>query len=125
MKGAKKRTLGLATLSASLFATVPAMAHHGWSWTTGGDIELTGVIASARLGNPHGVLKVDVDGAIWTVEVGQPWRNERAGLSRGELAKGVEIRVIGEPSARAEDRLLKAETIFLGSREHVLYPERR
>jgi hypothetical protein len=60
-----------------------AMAHHGWRWTTGGNIELTGVITSAQLGNPHGVLTVDADGEIWRVEVGQPWRNERAGLKPG------------------------------------------
>lgn len=34
-----------------------------------------------QLGNLHGVLTVDVDGEDWTVEVGQPWRNERAGMS--------------------------------------------
>jgi hypothetical protein len=57
-----------------------ALAHHGWTWTTGGNIDLTGVIKTASLGNPHGVLTVDVEGETWTVEVGQPWRNERAGL---------------------------------------------
>ena len=40
--------------------------------------ELTGVIKSAKLGNPHGILKVNAkkDGKDeeWTVEVGQPWR---------------------------------------------------
>ena len=84
-----------------------ALAHHGWRWTTGGNIELTGIIASAQLGNPHGVLTIDADGQIWRVEVGQPWRNERAGLKQGDLKKGVEIRIVGEPAAdprRLQDR---------------------
>lgn len=101
-----------------------ALAHHGWAWTTGGNIELTGVIESVRLSNPHGVLEVDVEGETWTVEVGQPWRNERAGLVEGDLAEGVEIRVIGEPAADVSERRLKVERLYLGDREYILYPSR-
>ncbi len=101
-----------------------ALAHHGWSWTTGGNIELIGLIKSAQLGNPHGVLKVDAEGEIWTAEVGQPWRNERAGLKPGDLAVGVEVRIVGEPSADIKDKLVKAERIYIGSQEYVLYPSR-
>ena len=101
-----------------------ALAHHGWTWTTGGNIELTGIIASVKLGNPHGVVRVDVEGEIWTLEVGQPWRNERAGLKDGDLAEGVEIRAIGEPSAEISDKRMKVERLFLGKREYILYPNR-
>ena len=101
-----------------------ALAHHGWAWTTGNNIELTGVIAEARLGNPHGLLEVDVEGETWTVEVGQPWRNERAGLKDGDLVPGVEIRAVGEPAADIADKRLKAERLFIGGRAYQLYPER-
>lgn len=114
----------LAGLMILLGVAATAMAHHGWRWTTGGNIELTGVIQSAKLGNPHGVLKVDAEGEIWTVEIGQPWRNERAGVQDGDLAEGVEIRIIGEPAADPSQKLLKAETFYIGDREFVLYPER-
>lgn len=108
-----------------LLAFAPAVsAHHGWSWTTGGNIELTGVVREVRLGMPHGVVTVDADGENWTVEVGQPWRNERAGLKEGELAPGVEIRVIGEPSDDVSEKRLKAERFYLGDREFILYPGR-
>jgi len=100
------------------------VAHHGWSWTTGENVELTGIIKNVSLGNPHGILKVDVDGVTWTVEVGQPWRNERAGLKDGDLAEGVKIRLIGEPAKDASDKRLKVERLFLGDREYVLYPDR-
>lgn len=109
---------------ALLSSGTSALAHHGWAWTTGGNIELVGVITSVKLGNPHGILEVDVDGEVWTVEVGQPWRNERAGLKDGDLAEGVEIKAVGEPGAAPEDRRLKAERLYLGDREYVLYPER-
>lgn len=114
-------------LSACLFAVaLPALAlaHHGWSWTTGGNVDLTGVITDVALGNPHGVLTVDVDGNLWTVEVGQPWRNANAGLEDGDLAVGVEIRAIGEPSADAKRRLMKAERLWIGGRLYELYPNR-
>lgn len=101
-----------------------AWAHHGWAWTTGGNIELTGAIVETRLGNPHGILIVDVNGERWTVEVGQPWRNERAGVRDGDLAPGVEIRAIGEPAADMAEKRLKVERFYLGDREYVLYPNR-
>ena len=99
-------------------------AHHGWRWTTGNNIELTGIIKSVSLGNPHGVLEVDAEGEVWTVEVGQPWRNTEAGVKEGDLIEGVEIRVLGEPSADINDRRVKAERFYLGEREYILYPSR-
>jgi hypothetical protein len=99
-------------------------AHHGWAWTTGGNVDLTGVIKSAKLGNPHGVLKIDVEGQEWTVEVGQPWRNQRAGLKPGDFATGGTIRIVGEPSANIADRRVKAKRVYIGGKEYVLYPDR-
>ncbi len=110
--------LGLAT------PTVEPLAHHGWSWTTGGNIDLTGIIKTVRLGNPHGILTIDVEGEEWTAEVGQPWRNERAGFEDGDLVEGVVIRVIGEPAADPSEKRVKAERLYLGEREYVLYPGR-
>jgi len=100
------------------------MGHHGWAWTTGGNIELVGLIKTARLGNPHGILEVDVEGEVWIVEVGQPWRNQRAGLNEGDLEQGVEIKAIGEPAADMSLKRLKVERLYLGDREYVLYPSR-
>lgn len=119
-----RRFIAASLLAIFTLLSFPVIAHHGWSWTTGGNIDLTGTIKSAQLGNPHGVLKVDVEGEEWTVEVGQPWRNDRAGLENGDLAEGVEIRVVGEPSSNQSDRLVKAERVYIGDREYILYPGR-
>ena len=109
----------LTTLLGTLLTLAPAAAHHGW---TGGETrELVGVITDVQLGNPHGVLILDVDGESWTVEVGQPWRNDRAGLEEGDLATGVEVRVSGEHSG---ERLLKVEQLWIGDEHFVLYPDR-
>lgn len=107
----------------SLIWTGGALAHHGWAWTTGGNIELTGTIREVRLGNPHGTLQVEVNGETWTVEVGQPWRNSRAGLKEGDLAPGVEATFIGEPAAGNEKRL-KVERMSIGGQNYILYPGR-
>jgi len=120
----KKALLKVTVALALAFSSGAALAHHGWSWTTGENMELTGVIKMARLGNPHGILEVEVSGEIWTIEVGQPWRNERAGLKDGDLSEGVEIRVIGEPAVDKSNRRLKVERLYLGDREYVLYPDR-
>lgn len=117
----KRLLLALALLAG---AAAPAAAHHGWSWTTGGNVEVLGIIQEARLGLPHGILKIDVEGEVWTAEVGQPWRNERAGLKDGDLAPGVEVRIVGEPSADINDKRVKAERLYIGDREYVLYPGR-
>jgi hypothetical protein len=108
-----------AALVGTLLALSPALAHHGW---TGGEtIELNGTITAVRLGNPHGDIRLDVEGETWTVEVGQPWRNDRAGLEEGDLAEGVELRVSGE---HAGERLVKAEQLWIGEAHYVLYPGR-
>jgi hypothetical protein len=111
------------TLALIVTATT-AFAHHGWRWTADGNFELTGLITKAELGNPHGVLTMDADGEIWLVEVGQPWRNERAGLSDDMLAPGKEITVSGQRDADPEKKRMKAERVIIAGKLHDLYPDR-
>ncbi len=110
---------GLATLAA-----FPALAHHGWRWTDGGKFELTGIVTHAQLGNPHGVLTIETDDELWAVEVGQPWRNERAGLTDDMLSVGTEMTVIGERHADPAELRMKAEAIVIAGETYPLYPER-
>ena len=113
-----------AILLAMLVLPLAAMAHHGWAWTTGENRELTGTIVEATLGNPHGELVLDVDGERWTVEVGQPWRHERAGLTEEHFSIGTVLRVSGEPSADPDARLLKVERLWIDGTKYELYPGR-
>jgi hypothetical protein len=119
-----RRNVYAAALSAAILLPTVALAHHGWSWTTGENIELTGTIKAVSLGNPHGELTMDVDGTLWTVEVGQPWRNSRAGLEDRDLAEGVVLTVSGEPSANPEEKLLKVERLWIDGTGYELYPDR-
>ena len=114
----------LCALALLVAAAVPAQAHHGWAWAEDGNSELSGTITAAKLGNPHGELTLDVGGAAWLVEVGQPWRNERAGLKDDLLAKGVKLTVIGHRHADPKRRVFKAERVVIDGRRFDLYHDR-
>ena len=117
-------TLGGTALLLSLAGIPPAEAHHGWRWTEDGNFELTGLIKTVQLGNPHGVLTVDADGEVWTVEVGQPWRNERAGLKDEMLSVGREVTISGARSADPAEKKMKAERVIIDGQRYDLYPGR-
>ena len=115
----------LTAVFASVLLTVGAaavQAHHGWRWTKDGKFEITGIIASAQLGNPHGVVRLNVEGKIWTIEVGQPWRNRRAGLTDAMFSKGREITIVGRRSADAKERKVKALRVRIKGKNYDLYP---
>lgn len=116
-----RRTFLAAALT---FVAAPALAHHGWRWTDQGEFELSGIIIEARLGNPHGLLTIDADGEIWTAEVGQPWRNEQAGLTDAMMAPGTEVIIRGKRHADPAQLVVKAEVVVIGGTEYVLYPDR-
>lgn len=121
----RRQRLWLAALMTVLLAAaMPSLAHHGWNWAEADTIELSGTITAVRLGNPHGELTLDVDGTAWTVEVGQPWRNRRAGLKDGDLTEGTAIRVRGAPSRNPDEKRLKVVRLWIGESEYTLYPDR-
>ena len=105
-------------------AVMPALAHHGWAWAEDGNSELTGVVLAAKLGNPHGELSLDVGGVKWIVEVGQPWRNQRAGLKDEMLAKGTKLTVTGHRHADPSKKVFKAERVMIDGKSFDLYPDR-
>lgn len=118
------KTAALALL-APLLPTSNALAHHGWGWVTDEEFEITGTIRLVKLGNPHGLLTLDVKGAAWTVEVGQPWRNAQAGLQDDMLSVGRLITVHGHRSAKESERLVKAERVIIDGKSYNLYPDRQ
>lgn len=122
----RMHTISVLMAAVFLALAVPsggAHAHHGWRWTEGVNTELTGIITKVQLGNPHGEVTLAVNGESWIVEVGQPWRNDRAGLT-GKLAEGVTMTVIGERHADPDKKLIKAERVIIDGTTHALYPDR-
>jgi Family of unknown function (DUF6152) len=116
--------LQLAAAALALLVSLPAAAHHGWTWAEDVNSELTGTIVAAKLGNPHGELTLAVDGANWIVEVGQPWRNERAGLKDAMLVKGVKLTVSGHKHTDPKKKVFKAERLVIDGKTYDLYPDR-
>lgn len=115
------------SLACALFAAaacLPASGHHGWSWAEDANSEIAGTIVATKLGNPHGEVTVDVSGVQWIVEVGQPWRNQRAGLEDGLLGKGVKLKAVGHRHADPGQHVFKAERIVIDGKTYDLYPDR-
>jgi hypothetical protein len=103
-------------LAALLLLGQVSWAHHGWGWATDEEFEVSGRIVEVRLGYPHGEVDIQVGEERWVVEVGQPYRNTDAGLEW--------ITVHGHRSARAGERLVKAERVVIGGESYNLYPDR-
>lgn len=117
-----------APIAAALFLAIlpaaPLAAHHGWGWATDEEFRLAGTVTQVHHGNPHGTMLLATRGGTWTVEIGQPWRNARAGLTRQLLRPGTRLLVHGHRSARKNERLMKAERIVIGQKSYNLYPDR-
>ena len=101
-----------------------ALAHHGWGWAEDAEFTLEGVLRGARLGNPHGELDVEAADGLWTAEIGQPYRNDRAGLTDALLAPGTEVTLEGHRSRDPEAKVMKAERVIIAGKLYDLYPER-
>ena len=114
----------LIVAAAAVLSHGGARAHHGWDWAEEANSELTGRIVAVKLGNPHGEVTLDVNGVQWVVEVGQPWRNERAGLKDDMLVKGVTLTVSGHKHRDPAKKVFKAERVFIKDRKFDLYPDR-
>lgn len=118
-------TVRLALSVALCLILIPlASAHHGWGWASDEFTELSGEIVEVRLGNPHGEVDIDVDGDVWTIEVGQPWRNERSGLTEELLEVGSQLSALGHVSNSEGERRLKAVRVTTREGHHRLYPGR-
>lgn len=109
---------------ACVFLAQTALAHHGWGWATDEEFEISGKITHVKLGNPHGEVTLDVKGEKWLIEVGQPWRNERAGLTSELLSIGRQVTVHGHRSAKESEKLVKAERLVIDGKSYDLYPDR-
>ena len=117
--------LGVFVFISGVWLLPGGFAHHGWGWATDEEFEITGRIIDVRLGNPHGEVSLTVENETWVVEVGQPWRNERAGLSKEVLREGKIMTVHGHRSAKQGERLVKAERVVIDGKDYDLYPDRR
>lgn len=117
------RTTCLAAVTA-LVATA-ALAHHGWSWAEDQLSRLTGTITRVTIAPPHPTLLVeDAQGTVWTVELGNPGRTQRAGFVEGTAAPSARVEVLGNRDQDASQARIKAVRITIEGRDFDFYPER-
>jgi RPA family protein len=110
-------------LLAAILLSAAAWAHHGWSgYDNSKDVTLTGVVREATWANPHGTLRVQVDGGkgkIWTTTLAPVARMEQRGMSADSVKVGTTVTVIGKPSRTRADEI-KAERIVINGKSTEL-----
>jgi Family of unknown function (DUF6152) len=107
-----------------LLLAVPALAHHGWSWTEEETTQLKGKIVEIYIGNPHAALDVAVEGSVWRVELAPPSRTIAAGFTEETAKAGDEVIAIGNRSRDRSERRMKAVRIIVGGKTYDVYPDR-
>jgi len=113
----------LAAAIAVMALATPSSAHHGWGEYQDAEFSLSGVVETANLGGPHGLLRVRAAGAVWEVVLAPPTRIQRAGLTREAMA-GTRVTVRGHRHRNAQRMEMKTERLVVGNRTFDLYPER-
>lgn len=114
----------LASFCALLLLSVPAIAHHGWSWAEGETTELSGTIQEISFAPPHPSLTVEADGEVWQIDLANPRQTQRAGFVEGAAQPGDHVTILGNRSLDETERLMKAVRITIDGQNFDLYPER-
>jgi hypothetical protein len=106
-------------LVVSWLVTASALAHHGWSrYDASKTLNLTGVIKEAGYSNPHGLIRLQVDGEngkTWLAVLAPPSRMNSRGLPQEMLKVGTTATVVGYPHRELADEI-RAERITIGGK---------
>jgi hypothetical protein len=103
---------------------LPALAHHGWSWTDDGMFQLEGRITKIYIGNPHATIDVDAEGENWRVELAPPSRTIAAGFTEDVAKPGDEIVALGNRSRDEAEKRMKAVRITVHGKTYDVYADR-
>ena len=101
-----------------------AAAHHGWSWYTGDNFSLEGVVVEKHFGAPHDRLTIEASGQRWNVVLSTPFRSRRAGFGQEEVEVGETVTAYGHRHAEATNFEMKTERLKIGDQLYNLYPNR-
>lgn len=103
----------------------PALAHHGWSWAEGDQMQLDGTIETISMAPPHPTLHVrDAEGTVWQVDLGNPNQTARSGFAEDSAAPGDAITVIGNRNLDPARDHMKAVRIIIDGQNYDIYPTR-
>lgn len=100
-----------------------AQAHHGWASYSDQEGQVSGVVESAELGQPHGLLKVRTADGLWDVMLAPPAAIQRAGLTLAAVPKGAKVTAKGHKRIDGSKEI-KTERLVVGDKTYDLYPAR-
>lgn len=105
-------------------ASPPAVAHHGWSGNTAGEIEITGtVVTPVDLAGAHGRMQIeDEDGQVWDITLAPGPRTHRAGLREDVIPVGSKVTVIGARNEDPDVHEAKVRRVIWGDEVFDVYP---
>lgn len=111
-----RNSVALPMMVAAVFCLSFTFLHHGWSsYDQKKVLNLQGKIQEYSYDNPHGMLKFESEGKVWTVVLAPPSRMESRGLAESMLKKGTEALVVGYPHLKVKDEM-RAERITIGEK---------
>jgi hypothetical protein len=109
---------GLAALA------LPAAAHHGWTGYGQEEFQVSGVVQSASLDWPHGLLKVKAADGVWDVVLAPPNGIANAGLTLAAVPVGTPVTARGRRHLDPKRLEIKTERLVVGAKTYNLYPNR-
>src|SRR5262245_13723359 len=110
----RRRALQLAAVGVLAGVSLPARAHHGWSWAEDEQSELKGTIRSISMAPPHPSLQVvAADGVLWQVDLGNPNQTERSGFTATSAKPGDAVVVLGNRHRDKTKMQMKAVRITI------------
>lgn len=116
--------LSTLALSATLALTAgAASAHHGWTSYSNQEGQVAGVVESAELGAPHGLIKVRAADGVWDVMLAPPAAIQRSGLTLDAIPRGTSVTAKGHKRIGGTKEI-KTERLVVGDRTFDLYPAR-
>lgn len=118
------RRLVLAALALVLVAPA-ALAHHGIIFVSDHQVRVTGTVVHAMTGNPHFEIQVQDGDTRWAIDLANPYRIKKAGLSwnGSEMPVGTTVAVEGFPAADPSMKTIQARTIWIDDEIHRLFDE--
>jgi len=120
-----RRGLLGAALVTMLAAPFPALAHHGWSWAEGEQMELKGTIQKVSMAPPHPTLSVKAaDGVVWRIELANPSQTERSGFTANSAKPGDAVVILGNRDKDRSQAHMKAVRVTVNGKTYDIYPER-
>ena len=107
--------LALYLTAATALASLPAIAHHGWStYDETKPLTVTGKIVETHYENPHATIRVDVQGKRWLAVLAPVSRMESRGATAEKVAVGKQVTMVGYASKEKADEMRVERITFDG-----------